>query len=218
MMKSDSREVTNVLNLTYTLCRVWKHSNHYIGLKSSFVNLNRLHLYFTTPYKVSLAAKGCFWIFQSFYVLRCILSCWMDNFVWWRCVFGQFSSYCGPTQMVTNNQTWCVTSLSMSDYCCDCEEVLATIWLVFVGENQYFEPKIVYKWCTKRKPTSPIELPMLLDDDLHIDEEGYPELQLVISDFANTLIDFYPKEAMEFTATALAFNWEVAQHITAVKI
>ena len=34
-------------------------------------------------------------------------------------------------------------------------------------------------------------------------DEGYPELQLVISDFANTLIDFHSKEAMEFTATAL---------------
>jgi len=33
-------------------------------------------------------------------------------------------------------------------------------------------------------------------------DEGYPELQLVILDFADILIDFYPKEAMEFTATA----------------
>jgi len=37
-------------------------------------------------------------------------------------------------------------------------------------------------------------------------DEGYPELQLVISDFANILIDFYPKEAMEFTVTAPAFK------------
>ena len=47
----------------------------------------------------------------------------------------------------------------------------------------------------------------------------YPELQLVISDFANILIDFYPKEAMDFTATVqvrgnpnilhqLAYNFE----------
>ena len=49
-------------------------------------------------------------------------------------------------------------------------------------------------------------------------DEGYPELQLVISDFTNTSIDFYPKEAMEFTATASVFKWEVAQHITAVRI
>ena len=49
-------------------------------------------------------------------------------------------------------------------------------------------------------------------------DEGYPELQLVISDFANTLIDFYLKEAMEFTAIAPVFMWEVAQHITAVRI
>jgi len=32
--------------------------------------------------------------------------------------------------------------------------------------------------------------------------ESYPELQLVISDFADILIDFYPKEAIKFTATA----------------
>jgi len=96
------------------------------------------------------------------------------RFVWWRCVFGQFSSYCGPTQMVTNDQ-------SSPNLVCDffvykwlllwCEEVLATIRLVFVDENQYFESKIVYKWCSERKPTLPIKLPMLLDDDLHIDED-----------------------------------------------
>ena len=28
-------------------------------------------------------------------------------------------------------------------------------------------------------------------------DEGYPELQLVISDFVDILIDFYPKEAMD---------------------
>jgi len=33
-------------------------------------------------------------------------------------------------------------------------------------------------------------------------DEGYPELKLAISGFADILIDFYPKEAMEFTATA----------------
>jgi len=33
-------------------------------------------------------------------------------------------------------------------------------------------------------------------------DEGYPELQLVISDFTDILVNFYPKEAMEFTATA----------------
>ena len=36
--------------------------------------------------------------------------------------------------------------------------------------------------------------------------EGYPELQLVMSDFADISIDFYPKEAMEFTATAPVFK------------
>jgi len=46
-----------------------------------------------------------------------------------------------------------------------CEEVLAIIRLVFVDENPYFEPKLVYKWCNETKPTSPIQLPMLLDDD-----------------------------------------------------
>jgi len=49
-------------------------------------------------------------------------------------------------------------------------------------------------------------------------DEGYPELQLVISDFADILIDFYPKGSMEFTATAPVFKWEVTQHITAVRI
>ena len=42
------------------------------------------------------------------------------------------------------------------------------------------------------------------------------ESNLVILDFADILIDFYPKEAIEFTATAPVFKWEVAQHITAV--
>ena len=37
-------------------------------------------------------------------------------------------------------------------------------------------------------------------------DEGYPELQLVISDFAAILIDLYPKEAMEFTTTAPVFK------------
>jgi len=32
--------------------------------------------------------------------------------------------------------------------------------------------------------------------------EGYPELQLVLLNFVNVSIDFYPKKAMEFTATA----------------
>ena len=49
-------------------------------------------------------------------------------------------------------------------------------------------------------------------------DEGYPESHLVILDFADILIDFYPKEAIEFTATAPVFKWEVAQHITGVKI
>ena len=49
-------------------------------------------------------------------------------------------------------------------------------------------------------------------------DKGYPELQLAISDFADILIDFYPKEAMEFTATAPVFKREVTQHITAVRI
>ena len=51
-----------------------------------------------------------------------------------------------------------------------------------------------------------------------VKDEGYQELQLVISDFANILMDFHRKEAMEFTATAPVFKWEVAQHITAVWI
>ena len=49
-------------------------------------------------------------------------------------------------------------------------------------------------------------------------DEGYPKLQLVILDFVDILIDFHPEESMEFTATALVFKWEVAQHITAVRI
>jgi len=36
--------------------------------------------------------------------------------------------------------------------------------------------------------------------------EGYPELQLVVLNFANILIDFYPEKAMESTATAPAFK------------
>ena len=34
--------------------------------------------------------------------------------------------------------------------------------------------------------------------------EGYPELQLVMSDFADISIDFYNKEAIEFTAQHVA--------------
>jgi len=39
-----------------------------------------------------------------------------------------------------------------------------------------------------------------------LDNYGYQELLLVISNFADISIDFYPKEAMEFTATATAFS------------
>ena len=49
-------------------------------------------------------------------------------------------------------------------------------------------------------------------------DKGYPELQLAILDFADILIDFYPKEAREFTATAPVFKWKVTQHIRAVRI
>ena len=127
-----------------------------------------------TPDKVNLAANGRLWIFQLFYVIKHVYEFLNGQFVWWKCVFGQFLYYCGPTQVVTNDQ-------SSPNLVCDffvyewlllwCEEVLATICLVFVDENPYFEPKMVYKWCSERKPTSPIELPMLLDDDLHIDED-----------------------------------------------
>ena len=47
--------------------------------------------------------------------------------------------------------------------------------------------------------------------------EGYPELQLAMSEFEDISIDFYPKEVMEFIDTAPVFTWEVAQHITAVR-
>ena len=40
-------------------------------------------------------------------------------------------------------------------------------------------------------------------------------MQLKQSDI---LIDFYPKEGTKFTATALIFKREVAQHITTVTI
>jgi len=40
--------------------------------------------------------------------------------------------------------------------------------------------------------------------------EGYPKLQREMSHFADISIDFYPKEAMKFTATAPVFKWEVA--------
>ena len=63
-----------------------------------------------------------------------------------------------------------VTSLSMSKPLLWCEEVLATICLVFVDRILYFEHKVMHKWCSERKPTSPIKLPMLLDDDLDIGE------------------------------------------------
>jgi len=51
-----------------------------------------------------------------------------------------------------------------------CDEVLATLLLVLVNRNPFFEPKMAYKLCSDRKFTSPIKLPMFLDDDLHIDE------------------------------------------------
>ena len=56
---------------------------------------------------------------------------------------------------------------------------------------------------------------MLLCDDLHMDEgfkfcfvansEGYQELQPVMSDFADILIDLFPKEGTKFTATVPVF-------------
>jgi len=48
--------------------------------------------------------------------------------------------------------------------------------------------------------------------------EGYPKLQLFISDFTDISINLYTKEAMEFTATAPEFKRELAQHITAVRM
>ena len=48
--------------------------------------------------------------------------------------------------------------------------------------------------------------------------EGYPKLQLMISDFTDISIDLYTKEAMEFTATATVLKQELAQHITAVRM
>ena len=47
---------------------------------------------------------------------------------------------------------------------------------------------------------------------------GYQELQLVMWDFTDISIDFYPKEAMEFTATAPISKLEVPQHVTVVSI
>ena len=36
--------------------------------------------------------------------------------------------------------------------------------------NPHFEPKMMYNRCSERKLTSLIELPMLLNDDLHMDK------------------------------------------------
>jgi len=47
---------------------------------------------------------------------------------------------------------------------------------------------------------------------------GCQELQLVISNFADISIDFYPKEAMEFTAIAPASKLEVPQYVTVAGI
>ena len=59
---------------------------------------------------------------------------------------------------------------------------------------------------------------MLLDDDLHMDEgltlvlcqtvkvTRENQMRLVILDFADISIDFYPKEGTEFTATAPVFK------------
>ena len=44
-------------------------------------------------------------------------------------------------------------------------------------------------------------------------DEGYPKMQLVISDFEYTVflsISIYPKEETKFTATAPVSKWEVA--------
>jgi len=84
---------------------------------------------------------------------------------------------------------------------CYCE-VVAIIHLVSVDGKQFFESKMVYKWRSERKPTSPFKLPMLLCDDLYMYEgfkfcfvansEGYQELQPLMSDFADILIDLCP--------------------------
>ena len=90
-----------------------------------------------------------------------------------RCNFLQFSCNCGLTQMVSNLQ---IQPIFVCNFYVDgwlllwCEEVLAIIHLVSVDGNQFYESKMVYKWHSKRKPTSPFELPMFLCDDLHMDE------------------------------------------------
>ena len=40
-------------------------------------------------------------------------------------------------------------------------------------------------------------------------DEGYLEMQLVMSDFEYISIDFYPKEETKFTATVPVSKWEV---------
>ena len=142
-------------------------------------------------------------------VLRCETCFELFNvqFVWWRCVLGLFSSACGPTQMVTNDQ-------SSPNLVCDffvyewlllwCEEVLATIRLAFVDsfvdETPYFEPKMLYKWCSERnlanRATNAFRwwfaYRQRLNSHFVAKDEGYPELQLVISDFADILTDQQP--------------------------
>ena len=50
-------------------------------------------------------------------------------------------------------------------------------------------------------------------------DEGYTELQLVISDFTDIFWSISTQtEVMEFTTTAPVFKWEVAQHFTTVRI
>ena len=46
-----------------------------------------------------------------------------------------------------------------------------------IDENLFLEPKIMLKWCSDRKPTSPIELPMLLGEGLLTEEDWTPVLR-----------------------------------------
>jgi len=46
----------------------------------------------------------------------------------------------------------------------------------------------------------------------------FRELQLVVLRFSQILIDFHPKKAIEFTATAAVFKWELLQHIHVTKV
>ena len=165
---------------------------------------------------IVLRNKTCFWVVE--WIICVVKVCFWAIFA---LLWAHPDSY---IQMINLHQTWYATSLSISNYCCGVRK----FWPPFIW-CLWMETHILsLKWCINDAAKG--NLPHLsnyqcfrwwfayeqrLNPRFVVKGEGYPELQLIIWDFSDISIDFYPKEAMEFTATAPVFKW---QHITAFRM